>query len=159
MFIWLMHSFAMTDYIDSISSFVGLPNNSIIFSIWFRVEVPGKMAFPVNISPKIHPIDHISTAFVYFDEPNKISGALYHRVATYYVIIASPLPWFTDAIDRARPKSASFAKQSESRRIFDGFRSRWTRPPECIYFNPFKTLNKETVTDRGRIFYERFQGF
>lgn len=28
---------------------------------------------------------HISTAFVYYVEPSKISGALYHLVATYSV--------------------------------------------------------------------------
>ena len=37
-------------------------------------------------SPRMQPIDHISTAFVYFVEPNKISGARYQRVATYSVI-------------------------------------------------------------------------
>ena len=35
----------------------------------------------------MHPIDHISTALVYLVDPNKISGALYHLVATYSVII------------------------------------------------------------------------
>jgi hypothetical protein len=33
----------------------------------------------------MQPIDHISTAFVYFVLPNNISGALYHLVATYSV--------------------------------------------------------------------------
>lgn len=47
--------------------------------------VPGKMAFPVISSPKIQPTDHISTALVYLVEPNNISGALYHLVATYSV--------------------------------------------------------------------------
>ena len=159
MLIWFMHYLAMTDSIESISSFVGLPNSYIILSIWFKVDVPGNIAFPVNISPKMHPIDHISTAFVYFDEPNKIYGALYHLVATYSVIIASPLPWFTDAIDRANPKSANLAKQSESRRMLEGLRSLWTRSPECIYFKPFKTLNKGMVTDTWHIFCEHFLGF
>ena len=35
----------------------------------------------------MHPTDQISTAFVYFYDPNKISGALYHLVATYSVNI------------------------------------------------------------------------
>lgn len=43
------------------------------------------MAFPNINSPKIHPTDHISTALEYCVDPNKISGALYHLVATYYV--------------------------------------------------------------------------
>lgn len=50
-----------------------------------RVEFPGNIAFPKINSPKIHPTDHISTALEYWVDPNKISGALYHLVATYYV--------------------------------------------------------------------------
>jgi hypothetical protein len=42
---------------------------------------------PVINSPKMHPTDHISTALVYFVDPKRISGALYHLVATYYVKI------------------------------------------------------------------------
>jgi len=63
-FIWFIHYFAIKDYIDSISYLLGFPNNSRTFYIWFKVDVPGKIALPVYISPKIHPIDHISTAFV-----------------------------------------------------------------------------------------------
>ena len=33
----------------------------------------------------MQPTDHISTALEYLQEPNKISGALYQRVATYSV--------------------------------------------------------------------------
>ena len=33
----------------------------------------------------MQPTDHISTALVYLVEPNNISGALYHLVATYSV--------------------------------------------------------------------------
>ena len=47
--------------------------------------VPGKIAFPVISSPRMQPTDHISTALVYLVEPNNISGALYHLVATYSV--------------------------------------------------------------------------
>ncbi len=47
--------------------------------------VPGKIALPIINSPKMHPTDHISTAFVYFVLPNKISGARNHLVATYSV--------------------------------------------------------------------------
>jgi hypothetical protein len=43
------------------------------------------MALPKTNSPIMHPTDHISTALLYFVDPNNISGALYHRVATYSV--------------------------------------------------------------------------
>jgi hypothetical protein len=43
-------------------------------------------------------------------------------------------------MDLANPKSANLAKQSESNKIFEGFKSRWMRSPECIYLRPFKTL-------------------
>lgn len=72
----------------------------------------------------MHPTDHISTAFVYLEEPNKIYGALYHLVATYSVIIGYEIDWLIEATDLASPKSANLAKQSESRRIFEGLRSR-----------------------------------
>jgi len=69
----------------SISSFLGFPVNSRTLSIWFSVLTPGKILFPIMSSPKMHPTLHISTAFVYFVLPSKISGALYHLVATYSV--------------------------------------------------------------------------
>lgn len=94
--------------------------------------MPGKIALPKYISPNMHPTDHISTALVYFDDPNKIYGALYHLVATYYVIIGSVTDWLTVAIDLAKPKSASLAKQSESSKILDGFKSLWMSYPECM---------------------------
>lgn len=47
------------------------------------------IAFRLINSPKMHPTDQISTAFEYFVDPNKISGALYQRVATYSVKTAS----------------------------------------------------------------------
>lgn len=57
---------------DSISLGVGLPVNSRILSIWFRVEVPGNRDLPVINYPRMHPTDHISTAFEYLVDPNKI---------------------------------------------------------------------------------------
>lgn len=71
--------------IDSTSSDVGVPSRSIIISTWFIVDVPGNIALPIIISPRMHPILHISTAFEYRYEPSNISGALYHLVATYSV--------------------------------------------------------------------------
>jgi hypothetical protein len=61
--------------------------------------------------------------------------------------------WLIDATDLASPKSANFAKQSESSRILDGFKSLWISYPECIYLIPFRTLNKKIVTDTAHIFY------
>lgn len=55
--------------------------------IWFKVEFPGKNGLPLIISPNRHPKLHISIAFEYFLEPNKISGARYHLVAIYSVRI------------------------------------------------------------------------
>lgn len=48
--------YARGDSRDSTSSGLGLPSNSNTFSIWFNVEVPGKMALPIASSPTIHPI-------------------------------------------------------------------------------------------------------
>jgi len=47
-----------------------------------------------------------------------------------------------EATDLARPKSANFAKQSESSNIFDGFKSLWISYPECMYLIPLRTLNQ-----------------
>lgn len=63
----------------------GFPVTYKILSIWFRVEFPGNNALERRSSPKIHPTDHMSTAFEYCVEPSKIYGALYHLVATYSV--------------------------------------------------------------------------
>lgn len=82
--------FANGESISSIYLIVGLPVNYKILSIWFKVDVPGKIAFPVINSPTIQPIDHMSTAFEYFVDPNSISGALYHLVATYSVKTGEP---------------------------------------------------------------------
>lgn len=68
--------------IDSMSSFFGLPMSSITLSSWFKVEVPGKTGLPSSSSAKMHPMLHMSTPFVYLLEPKRISGALYHLVAT-----------------------------------------------------------------------------
>ena len=87
--IWLRHSWAITDSIESISSRVGLPSSSSMRSTWLRVEFPGKIALPRYISPKIQPTDHISTALVYLLDPSKIYGARYHLVATYSVMMGS----------------------------------------------------------------------
>lgn len=114
------------------------------------------MALPKYIYPRMQPTDHISTAFVYLEEPNNISGALYQRVATYSVIIGSLTDWLTVAMERASPKSASLARQSESRRMFEGLRSLWMSSPECIYLIALRTLDVKRGTGRGRIFCGHF---
>ena len=153
--IWFKHYCAMTDYMDYTSSRVGLPNSSRMRSSWFKVEFPGKIAFPRYISPRMQPIDHISTAFVYLLDPSSISGALYHLVATYSVMMGSATDWLTEAMDLANPKSASLARQSESNSMLEGLRSRWMSSPECMYLMPLSILDKGCVTDTWHISYGR----
>ncbi len=99
---------AKGDSIDSMSFCDGLPISSRIRSIWFSVEFPGNVDLPIISYPKMHPTDHMSTAFEYLVEPNKIYGARYHLVATYSVKLGSPTS-FGQFSDRANPKSATFA--------------------------------------------------
>jgi hypothetical protein len=114
---------AKGDSIDSISFCDGLPISSKILSIWFKVEFPGKVDFPIINYPKMQPTDHISTALEYLVDPSKIYGARYHLVATYSVRLGSPtsLGQFNE---RAKPKSATFAWHSEFRSKLLGLRSR-----------------------------------
>lgn len=64
-----------------------------------------------------------------------ISGALYHRVATYSVIIvgfssgSAPNP-------RLSPKSHILSSQSAFTKRFPGLRSLWTTEAECMYLIP-----------------------
>lgn len=58
---------AKGDLIASMSSEVGRPVTSMMRSSWFMVDVPGNMGLPPSSSPRIQPIDHISTPFVYLD--------------------------------------------------------------------------------------------
>lgn len=50
--------------IAAISSGAGFPVNSRILSNWLRVDFPGKIGSVINISPKIHPTDQMSTPLV-----------------------------------------------------------------------------------------------
>lgn len=120
---------------DYTSFWDGLPVSSRILSIWFRVEVPGKRDLPVISSPRMQPTDHISTALEYLVEPNKIYGALYHRVATYSVSTGSTPFSLGQLIERASPKSATFIWHSELSSRLLGLRSRWISSPECIYLS------------------------
>ena len=76
----------------------------------------------------------MSTAFEYFVDPSKISGALYHLVATYSVKTCSAIS-LGQLMDLARPKSATLEWHSELRSRLLGFRSLCINSPECMYFN------------------------
>ena len=79
------------------------------------------------------PVLHISTALVYLVDPNSISGALYHLVATYSVSTGVvPSDSFMET-NLARPKSANLAVHWEFNKILDGFISLWINLPVCMY--------------------------
>jgi hypothetical protein len=67
---------------DYSSDRLGLPVKEIILSIWFKVELPGKIGFPISISAKIQPMLQTSADLPYELDPRRTSGALYHLVAT-----------------------------------------------------------------------------
>jgi len=69
----------------------------------------------------------MSAGVEYDFEPNKTSGALYHRVATPSVSIG--FDSFFELIDLTNPKSQSLIVQFELTRIFDGLRSLWMINP------------------------------
>lgn len=71
----------------------------------------------------MHPILQMSMAFEYLFDPRRISGALYHLVATYSVKTGG-WPVKSEFLTvRASPKSAILTKQSELSNTFDGFKS------------------------------------
>lgn len=69
----------------------------------------------------------ISTGAEYAENLNKIYGALYHLVETYYVKGGLLLIYF------AIPKSISLALKSLSISTFSGFKSLWKNPCLWIY--------------------------
>jgi hypothetical protein len=46
-------------------------------------EIPGKRGVRLDISAKMQPTDHISTAVEYWREPRRTSGGRYHKVTIY----------------------------------------------------------------------------
>ena len=54
---------ATSEFREYMSYFEGLPVNDIIRYSWFNVEFPGNIGLPINISPNMHPILHISADF------------------------------------------------------------------------------------------------
>lgn len=72
-----------------------------------------------------------------------ISGARYHRVATYSVIkpwfaafLAVPWPFPAGLYPRASPKSQILSSQSAFTSKLPGLRSRWSTFAEWMYFSP-----------------------
>lgn len=101
--------------------------------------MPGNKDLPVISYPKIQPTDHISTALEYLVEPNNISGARYHLVATYSVKTGSTPFSLGQLMERASPKSATFMWHSELRRRLLGLRSLWMSSPECMYLRALRS--------------------
>src|SRR5271156_5363398 len=93
-------------------------------------SLPGKRGLPLNISARIQPTDQTSMALVYSLNVSMISGARYHRVATYSVMKPELSSW--EAAERARPKSQTFKSQLAFKRRLDGLRSRWRTSAECV---------------------------
>ena len=107
----------------------GGPVQVMTLSIWFKVEFPGNIGFPLIISPNMHPKLQTSAGFEYRFDPSKIYGARYHLVAMYSVISggrSSPSWW----IDLTRPKSQILARQSSLTRTLEGLISRWISSAE-----------------------------
>lgn len=69
-------------------------------------------------------------ALVYSLKVNMISGARYHRVATYSVMKPELSSW--EAADRARPKSQTLRSQLALSNRLDGLRSRCSTFAECM---------------------------
>ena len=107
----------------------GGPVQVMTLSIWFKVEFPGNIGFPLITSPNMHPKLQTSAGFEYRFDPSKIYGARYHLVAMYSVISggrSSPSWW----IDLTRPKSQILARQSSLTRTLEGLISRWISSAE-----------------------------
>lgn len=107
---------------DFMSVKLGGPVHVRTRSIWFKVELPGNSGRPLMISPIRQPKLHTSTAFEYFLDPNKISGARYHLVAMYSVKKGSVSS--SGSTDLTSPKSHILALQFSLTRIFEGLISR-----------------------------------
>ena len=69
----------------------------VMLIVWYNI-------IDISNFPKTHPADHMSIADECVLEPNKISGARYHRVTTFGVDGCFGFPKVRD-----KPKSASFS--------------------------------------------------
>lgn len=70
----------------SISSAFGRPVTSMIRSNWFIVDVPGNMGLPPSNSPRMQPIDHISTPLVYLFKQQLAAVIAHTQRAQRYVL-------------------------------------------------------------------------
>ena len=77
-------------------------------------------------------IDVGTRTLVYCLNVSMISGARYHRVATYSVMNPVSVPDGSAVrTERARPKSHTLRSQFAFSSRFDGLRSRWITSAEC----------------------------
>ncbi len=87
---------------------------------------------------------------VYILNDSMISGARYHRVATYSVMRPASFPLgFVERVLRARPKSQTLRSQLAFRRRLAGFRSRCTRSALCIVLSARRTWYTKYCTSRS----------
>jgi len=63
----------------------GVPTTSKILSICSSSDYPVNKGFRLTNSAKIHPIPHMSISPIYFFDPKRTSGGLYHKVTTSLV--------------------------------------------------------------------------
>ena len=90
-----------------------------------RPQLPPEPSFP----------SRAVRTLVYILNDSMISGARYHRVATYSVMRPTSFPpGFVERVLRASPKSQTLRSQFALSRRFAGLRSRWTMSAECIVF-------------------------
>ncbi|KAH3667356.1 hypothetical protein OGAPHI_003005 [Ogataea philodendri] len=122
---WRLTPFLLISSAFGKTSGVGDPSSLKIMSAWSRSLFPSRIGFFLNISPKTHPIPHMSTAVVYLRSPSNSSGGRYHRVTTSPVYSTSPPPapdeaslgggpWYT----LASPKSAILTTPNQSSKMF-----------------------------------------
>lgn len=81
-----------------------------------------------------------SHTLVYILKDNMISGARYHRVATYSVMSPTSFPpGLAERVLRASPKSQTLRSQFAFSRRLAGFKSRCTISAECIVLSARRT--------------------
>ena len=105
----------------------------------------------IGITSISWPFEHL-LAVEYSLKDKRISGDLYHRVATYSVmvdmLVGSLLP--EDArsfsVVLANPKSHIFTMQFSLIKMLLGFKSLWTMPDEWMYLSPLTTWYKMNET-------------
>mmetsp|Transcript_48847 Transcript_48847/g.141480 ORF Transcript_48847/g.141480 Transcript_48847/m.141480 type:complete len:243 (-) Transcript_48847:187-915(-) len=82
---------------------LGVPSSSHMRWSWCSSALPGRSGFLLRSSPKLQPMDQMSTLAEYVLEPSSSSGERYQSVTTFLV-----QGWGGSPNSLARPKSASF---------------------------------------------------